>query len=107
MREPNKPFEQSFREFIINRLMVDLDILLSSNGELKAVYEESTLHFENVRMAVSEGNKKLFEEYIDQYKSAQAAAGGIIAEISYIQGMKDAYRLFRLLEATGSEEDLK
>lgn len=101
MQENNKTFEQSFKEFVVRRTMEDLDILLPTNEELKEMNAEADMYYEAARTAFTDSNQEAFEKQLYEYRMAQAAIGGVIAEITYMQGMKDAYQLIGLLEGRG------
>jgi hypothetical protein len=94
-----KNFEESFREFITKRLSDDLNILYVRNSELEAIYRDINMYHQNVVAAFEKGDKEAFENNLDEYSSNYCAVSGIIEEIAYIQGMKDLYKFFKMLEA--------
>lgn len=104
MQKSNKSFEQSFKEFVVKRVMEDIDIL-PTNEELKEMNAEADRYYEAARTAFTDSNQEAFEKQLYEYRMAQAAIGGVIAEIAYMQGMQDAYNFFKILEER--EENLK
>jgi hypothetical protein len=103
MQENNKIFEQSFKEFIVRRVMEGVDIL-PTNKKLKEMNAEADLYYEATRTTFADSNQEAFEKQLCEYRMAQAAIGGVIAEIAYMQGMKDAYQLIKLFEGTGGSK---
>jgi len=98
MDENIKAFEESFKEFISQRLNEDLGVLILENKELKEMYEDSENYHKKIFTAFDKGDKEAFEDGFDKFTSIQDEICGNIAELSYLQGMKDTYRLIKMLE---------
>lgn len=96
MSEKIKTFEETFNKFISKRVD-DLDPIILNDRK----YTESTIeinsNYEKILMALEENNHVKLLEYLDQYTSAMNYEGGIISEIMYFQGLKDGFRLLRIL----------
>ncbi|NJD04656.1 MAG: hypothetical protein FIA99_19125 [Ruminiclostridium sp.] len=93
-----KNFEESFSEFVTKRLNEDMGVLVLDKKEFIELNEEIDQYHEKMLIAFTEGNNEAFQECLDKYISLQGCASGIIEEAAYIQGMKDLYKLLKMLE---------
>lgn len=97
MPNTSKGFMEAFREFISGRVAADLDKCLLADSEYNRINSEIETQEEKIITCVHSGDTSEFDALFDRLSSMLGEMENAVAEIMYLQGMKDGFRLHTLI----------
>lgn len=93
----SKNFLEDFKSFISKRVLEDLADCLSNNGEYVRVTAEIETYADKIKSSASSEHDKEFDLLFDRFDSLCGELETIIADIMYMQGMRDCFKLCSIL----------
>lgn len=92
-----KSFDEAFKGFISKRVLEELSQCLSADGRYRRVSSEIDTLEDKIKETIPPEHNKEFGTLFERFDNLYGQLESIIADIMYMQGMRDGYRLCSIL----------